>query len=459
MRVVRKTQSLCPQCLRVLDAHYATVHIEGQAWFFLQKCCPEHGEFSAPVWVDLPNTPSFTDWYIQSPPHHVQYPITALKDGCPFDCGLCPEHSQHTCCCLLEVTQRCNLRCPVCYASAASGTTANRAGHNTEFDQNDPSLEHLEKSLERLWQHAGAVNVQLSGGEPTMRHDLAQIIGMAKGMGFPFVQLNTNGIRLGNEADYAHKLAQTGLNLVYLQWDDVCNFGYETLRGTACLEVKEKALEHCIKAGLAVVLVATVVKGVNDTALGAIVQKALASGSLVRGVHIQPVSFFGRYPWTEDQAPRITIPEILYNLEAQTQGLIKASHFKGPQSEHALCSFNAVYERKPHGSIVPSQGLQSCCAPTQAAKRAQEFVATHWNTPACSDTCLQGFDTALHTLQHRFTISGMAFQDSYTLDLERLRRCHVHILSDTHTIIPFCAYNLTSQEGVSLYRNKKRVRA
>ncbi len=444
MNILRKTQSICPQCLRVLDASYIVKNIDGLSWTMLQKHCPEHGDFLSPIWVDLPHTPSFQQWYKQELPQYPTLPLTSVKRGCPYDCGLCPEHGQNTCCALLEVTTRCNLHCPVCYASALEDST-------------DPSCASLEASLEQLLHHAGPVNIQLSGGEPTVRQDLEQIITLVRSKGFNFVQLNTNGLRLGTEESYARKLKAAGLNLVYLQWDGGDDHIYTTLRGRPCLNIKERALQHCFKAGLAVVFVATIVRGVNDASLGHIIQKALDCGPLVRGVHIQPVSSFGRYPWAGSNAPRITIPEILQSLELQTDGMLKAMDFQPPRSEHALCSFNAVYEREKN-SLKLARATAPCCNSQNPAKRAQEFVATHWNSVLMQDVNPRDdFDKALKDIEHRFTISGMAFQDAYTLDLERLRRCHIHILSAEHKIIPFCAYNITSNQGISLYRKVEGV--
>ncbi len=457
MSLVRTTQSLCPHCLRLLDAQYVTQNMDGKEWVFLQKHCPEHGHFSAPIWVHLPNTPTFTQWYGQKTfPEYVPFPQSNVEKGCPYDCGLCPDHAQHTCCALIEVTNKCNLHCPVCYA-----------GSGTQSSQ-DPSLQDIENKLEHLLRHAGAVNVQLSGGEPTMRTDLTTIIQLAKEKGFPFVQLNTNGLRLGEKYSYAQTLQKAGLSVVYLQWDDVRDSTYMALRGQPCHQIKEQALQHCLEAGLSVVLVATVVKGLNDTALGDIVGKALASGPLVRGVHLQPVSSFGRYPWAtrpHEPAPRITLAEVLYQLEIQTDGMVKAHDFVPPRSEHALCSFNAVYTRQ-NNTLVASGMDSGCCTcasqrPQAAAKQAQIFVAQHWgplnisqNTQRSDVNTIpsQDFDSMLSQVHQRFTLSGMAFQDAYTLDLERLRRCHIHIMSEKNTLIPFCAYNLTSNQGFSLYR-------
>ncbi len=460
MSLVRTTQSLCPQCLRLLDAHYTSKDVKGQEWVFLEKNCPEHGNFSAPIWVNLPNTPTFTQWYGEKrSPDYVPFPQSKVDKGCPYDCGLCPEHAQHTCCALIEITNRCNLHCPVCYAS--SGVQVNK----------DPSLHDIETQLNQLFQHAGGVNVQLSGGEPTMRADLPDIIALTREKGFPFVQLNTNGLRLGENPAYAKILRDAGLSVVYLQWDDMCDSTYVPLRGQACHAIKEQALQHCLEAGLSVILVATVVKGLNDSALGAIVRKALVSGPRVRGVHFQPVSSFGRYPWSQhphEPAPRITLAEVLHQLEVQTDGMIKAHDFIPPNSEHALCSFNAVYTRQNDTLVPNAMGTteNSCCSCASkrsqaAAKQAQSFVAQHWGPMTSTQDMqknalpslpVQNFNTMLEQIQHRFTLSGMAFQDAYTLDIERLRRCHIHIMSEKNTLIPFCAYNLTSNQGFSLYR-------
>ncbi len=474
MMVLHKTQSLCPQCLRVIDAQYISQINQDKPWVYLQKQCPEHGYFSTPIWVDLPNTPSFKDWYKHTLPQHPALTQAQSQHGCPYDCGLCPKHAQSTCCALIEVTKLCNLSCPICYANSNESKKTIKKVESCE-----PSLQNIAIRLKQLLAQAGPVNIQLSGGEPTIRNDLQQIITLAKNSGFNFIQLNTNGIRLGSEKDYAHKLKAAGLSVVYLQWDDIQDSTYIKLRGKPCAEIKQNALEQCIAADLPVILVATIVHGVNHMSLGAIIQKAIACGPLVRGVHIQPVSSFGRYPWLDANAPRITIPEILHNLEVQCSGMIRAQDFQPPNSEHALCSFNALYIRNGSKLEYLNQSTGSCCSePTLSAKRAQNFVAQHWGIcelsnkydkndfSPTSQNCntikaqannnegikLDSFDKTLEQIQYRFTLSGMAFQDVYTLDLERLRRCHIHIMNEEQKLMPFCAYNLTSNQGFALYR-------
>ncbi len=470
MKILQKTQSLCPICFRSLKAYYA----QRKDGVFFEKSCPEHGDFSIPAWLHAPNTPTFEQWCSAEsftrtiscntlPSAATAY--TSTSKGCPHDCGICSDHIRQSCCVLFEITQRCNMQCPICYASATMSTT-----------EQDVSLCEIKSRLQELMQKAGPVNIQLSGGEPTMRDDLESIITLTHDEGFPFVQLNTNGLRLGQDPSYAAKLKKAGLNLVYLQWDSMEDAAYTKLRGGAYTAIKEKALQHCIEAELPVLLVVTLVRNVNDTHLGTILMKALTSGPAVRGIHVQPVASFGRYPWEHTAAPRLTIPEVLHALETQSQGMLKATHFHPPNSEHPLCSFSAVYQRHEHcadtTTLQPVHEQNTCCASTSntiqklptnisPAVQAREFVAHHWGADVQTQTCAHSeskddLDNFLqkNTLKNRFTVSGMLFQDAYSLDLARLRRCHIHLAVQGSKIIPFCSYNMTSSLGFALHRGK-----
>ncbi|MCL2790161.1 MAG: radical SAM protein [Desulfobulbus sp.] len=442
MRVLRRTRSLCPECLRVIDAQY----VSGDDAVYLEKSCPEHGIFRVPAWVEHGAPQRFATWQNKTPPTYPQAPSTTSEKGCPFDCGLCPEHAQQTCCALLEVTRRCNMACPVCYASAGGASY-------------DPSLTDVADMLATLSACGGRANVQLSGGEPTVRDDLPDIIRLAHDRGFPFVQLNTNGLRLAHEAGYAERLHEAGLDLVYLQWDGVRESTFTALRGAPCLADKERAAKNCIDAGLSVLLVATVVRGVNDSELGDLLHKALSFGSHVRGLHLQPVASFGRYPWHGGKSPRLTLPELMQALERQSGGMVRAGDFRPPNSEHALCSFSAVYQRRGENKLAPIASEQGCCcSPHAEASQARDFVANHWGRlldfAAKPQNRMDSFDAflAASSLRQRFTLSAMAFQDVYNLDLERVRRCHIHIVTQDKRLMPFCMYNMTSIAGVPLYR-------
>ncbi len=451
--LLAQTQSLCPVCLRLVDAGY---YREGDA-VHLRKSCPEHGVFTVPAWKEGEGMPSFARWRQSARiPAYPAHPATDVEKGCPFDCGLCPEHVQHTCTGLIEVTMRCSLGCPVCYA---------RAGNASE----DPPLEDIGRQLDALSRASGPCNVQLSGGEPTERDDLPAVIRMAKEKGFSLVQVNTNGLRLGREDGYAESLREAGLDSVYLQFDGVSDEVFRTLRGRDCLALKQEAVDACARAGLGVVLVCTLVRGVNDHEVGKLLDYALSQGSHVRGLHFQPVSSFGRFPWDMDEAPRITLPELMAALERQSGGMVKTEHFHAPSCEHPLCSFSAVYGRKNDGTLGDPIGAACCSGSTSPAgasprlvdnaegsRASRAFTAAHWKAPEQKHLSLSdAFSRFIADLgaDRRFTLSAMAFQDALSLDVERVRGCCIHVVAPDGRLIPFCLYNLTSFDNIPLYRS------
>ena len=257
-----------------------------------------------------------------------------------LDCGLCPDHGLPTCCALLEVTQRCDDCCRFCFAD--SGGIAN-----------DPSKEVLEGRLRMLLAGEQSCNLQLSGGEPTVRDDLPEITAMARSMGFQFIQLNTNGLRLARDLPYLKKLKAEGISCVFLQFDGTEDEIYRKIRGRALLSEKLKAIEHCAACDLGVVLVPTLIPGINVHNAGAIVRFALQRLPAVRGVHFQPVSYFGRYPEPPTNWDRITIPEIIRAVCEQTGGAVKEESFKAASSENPYCSFHANFILMPEGELVP----------------------------------------------------------------------------------------------------------
>lgn len=446
-RVLATTQSVCPVCLGRIPA-YRVAH---KADVYLEKTCPHHGFFQTILWRGQPD---FAGWARPKIPTSPQNPFTPVEAGCPFDCGLCPDHRQQTCTALLEVTQRCNLRCPVCFASAG------------ETCPPDPDLVVIEGWYRRILQSGGPCNIQLSGGEPTLRNDLPQIVALGRSLGFSFIQLNTNGMRLATDRPYFKALVAAGLSSVFLQFDGVDDAVYQQLRGVRLFTLKKRAIEACARLGVGVVLVPTLMPEVNVNQIGPIIHFARQHSPTVRGVHFQPISYFGRYPQPPANTDRLTIPEIIRAIEAQTGGLVKQAHFKPPGCENALCSFHGNFIVMPDDRLVSwtQHRPQACCAPPEdaakGAAQARRFVSKYWaGTDAIplaevnSGPSLGGWDDLLARAQtHAFSISGMAFQDAWTLDLERLRDCCIHTVSLDGQIIPFCAYNLTSQAGQSLYR-------
>ena len=435
---IGKTMSVCPVCLARIPA-VKTVGEDGN--IYLEKKCWEHGSFKTLIWEG--DLESYIGWAAGDS----NAPVTPVRAreaerGCPNDCGLCQNHERDGCCVLLELTNRCNLSCPVCFASAGEQTP------------HDLSVEEIGKQYDLLMEHGGPFNIQLSGGEPTIREDLDKIIALGKEKGFTFFQLNTNGIRLAREGGYAAHLAKAGVSVVFLQFDGLDDKIYQTLRGAALAETKLRAIENCKAAGLPVVLVPTVAPGVNDHALGDILRFALAHAPHVRGVHIQPISYFGRCG-LEAPEKRLTIPAVLRRIEEQTEGLMKASDFGGGGAESPYCSFHASYLRKPDGSLkaLPRRRSQCCCVKSSDAR---DFVSQQWSGKASccdGDSDTASLDAFLQkTVENTFTVSGMVFQDAYNLDLDRLRRCYICEVDTQKGMIPFCAYNLTDINGKALYR-------
>lgn len=461
--VLSRTEALCPVCLKRLPAQRER---RGDA-VWLARVCPEHGPFEAVIWR---GAPAFDAWRRAKTPSSPPVSATAVDRGCPYDCGLCPEHGQHTCTAVLEVTERCNLRCPVCYADAGNGPDGTASAP-------EPGLPELAARLAALRRMAGACNVQLSGGEPTCRDDLPQIIQAARTQGFGLVQLNTNGLRLGAEPGYAQRLAEAGLQSVFLQFDgpdEACL----ALRGRPLLAEKLAALDACASAGLGVVLVPTLLRGVNDHALGEILRLAIARMPVVRGVHFQPASSFGRFPGPLGEAARLTLPEVLTLLAAQSGGQLREEDFHPPCCEHERCSFSGQFALRG-GKLAPLADKGGCCGdsplaplsapagaapdatpPTAAegARRAKASVAGQWAAaPAPAQTPPRDdFERFLASrgADKRLSISCMAFQDAWTLDLERVRGCCIHTQAPDGRLIPFCLYNLTAADGRTLYRGR-----
>jgi uncharacterized radical SAM superfamily Fe-S cluster-containing enzyme len=447
-QILSSTESVCPECLTRIPAW----RVSRAQDIYLVKTCPQHGDFETVIWR---GQPVFSTWARPKVPSYPAAPFTAVERGCPFDCGLCPEHRQQTCSALFEVTQRCDLRCPVCFACSG------------EHPAPDPDLKTIEVWYRRLLDAGGPYNIQLSGGEPCLRDDLPDIIELGHSLGFQFFQVNTNGLRIAREPGYLKQLQDAGLSTVFMQFDGTRDEPHERLRGQRLLAQKQAAIERCIEQKIGVVLVPTLVPGINTDDIGGIVEFALRYAPYVRGVHFQPVSYFGRYPQPPRNADRITLPEIMRAIETQTGGLVEQASFKPSGCENAMCSFHSNLVLMPGGRLVPltrhMPEKSCCCQPEPAdegAARARRFVARNWSAPArqaVSDPgpTLGEWDVLLARAQtHAFCISGMAFQDAWTLDLERLRECCIHTVSPDGRIVPFCAYNLTDQRGRSLYRSK-----
>lgn len=377
------------------------------------------------------------------------------------------------------IVSNCNLRCPICFANAAT------AGYVYE-----PTKEQIRGMLENLRniKPVPATALQYSGGEPTVREDLPELIKMAKELGFHHVEVDSNGIKLAESVDYCEKLIDAGISTVYLSFDGVKPRPYIVTRGRDLLQTKIDAIENCRKAGLdSIVLVPTVVKGVNDDQLGDIIKFAAKNFDVVRCVNFQPVSITGRVNYEERKRMRITIPECIKLIEEQTDGQIKTSDFypvpfvvplsravgalKGKRYVEFTCHEHcgmATFVFVEDDKLVPITHYADVDKFMETMNEVYEEARERSKTKAklkmlqslryikfgllhqlFGSVLKEGTYKALGKLMRRMIMIGMMhFMDLYNFDLERVERCCIHYAVPDGRLIPFCTMNTIYRQAI-----------
>ncbi len=294
-----QTTSLCETCLELVPAKI--IGEDGKV--FYQKRCPEHGVMKTLIEEDAGYWLSRSLWLKPGdrPLHHA----SRTERGCPWDCGLCPDHEQHSCLAIVEINDACNLSCPVCFADSAVG----RGGHRP--------LAEVEAMLDAVVRAEGEPDlVQLSGGEPTIHPQFWEIVAAARSRPIRHLMVNTNGVRIATEPDFAARLADIGPGFeVYLQFDSLSDEALMELRGARLAKIRRQALERLEKAGVSTTLVCAVRAGVNDEECAAIVDHAL-QWSCVRGVVFQPVQDAGRNEGFDGAIHRTTLSGLRRRIAA-----------------------------------------------------------------------------------------------------------------------------------------------
>jgi len=300
---IGETYSLCPHCLKTIPA---TKVAENDA-IYLEKECPEHGKFRVIIWRGVQDYKDLQSYAcVPSKPSKI-----AVKDSgtCPEVCGLCPDHTQHTCLVVLEVTNRCNLKCPICFASA------------NERYHFHPSMEEIKGMYQTVLDYVNhPICIQLSGGEPTIRDDLPEIVKLGKSMGIEHIEVNTNGVRIGQDIEYLRKLKEAGVDSFYFSFDGVKPDIYMKTCGQNLLDAKLKAIENCAVVDIGVTLVVVVSPNINLDHVGEIINFAKTKVPTVKGIHFQPLSYFGRFPIVPEDKDRVVLPDLLKEIERQTNG-------------------------------------------------------------------------------------------------------------------------------------------
>ncbi len=434
------SRSLCPECRRLVDAQV----IARGGKVYLRKRCPDHGWTEALLSSDL-------SWYLHAQKYNRPglLPVvraTDTHDGCPHDCGLCPEHQQHTCLAIIEINSGCNLRCPTCFMSAGDGPAFSL------------SLGQVEAMLDRLMAQEGDTEVvQVSGGEPTIHPEILEILAAIKRRTVKHVMLNTNGVRLARDDDFVRRLADLGV-YVYLQFDGVERDTHLALRGVDLRREKQDALDRMAAHGVQAVLAATVARGVNNHEVGAIVKAAIEHPA-ARGVVFQPMFLEGRHV-PADPLDRMTVPDVVHAVEVQTEGLFTRNDFTPVPCCHPTC-MASCYAYVENGQVTPLarivdvdayidyyanralpdvdlgvrralEGLLSASSVGGSEKQILNFCA------ACGLQLPEELQTMLDRI---FMINVTGFMDVHNFEVRRVMKCCIHELLPDGRLVPFCAYN------------------
>jgi uncharacterized radical SAM superfamily Fe-S cluster-containing enzyme len=473
--LIRQTQSICPGCNRILQA----LIFERDGKVYIKKACPEHGEFEELYYGSYDTYTKFSRYWRDG--RRIKAPNIAMDAcSCPANCGLCSDHLSHTALSNIDVTNRCDLSCWYCFFYVKKGLEGAYVYEPT-LDQ----IREMAKTL-RAERPVPGNSVQITGGEPTMREDLPQIVRILKEEGIDHVQLNTNGINLALKPELARTLREAGVSNLYMSFDGVTPKTNPKNHWEA-----PYAIEACRRAGIGVVLVPCVIRSVNEGELGDIVRFAQRNMDVVRAVNFQPVSLVGRLTDAERSKLRITIPECIEKLAEQTDGAIaRDDWFPIPScaplpnfiealtrrdqyelSVHFACgAATYVFKDPDRSALVPitrfvdipglieyldekqdevSSGTSRYLVAAEVLTKIRGFVDREKQPRGLSfaklitDAVVRHDYDSIGAFHHKSMLLGfMHFQDKFLYDVERVQRCNIHYINPDQRVIPFCAFNV-----------------
>ena len=447
------TVSLCTHCLRRIDAK---IVFESDKVYML-KTCPEHGFQKVLIATDIPYYKNIRNY---NKPGEVPLRFnTKTHYGCPYDCGLCQDHEQHSCLTVVEITDRCNLSCPTCYAMSSPHYGRHR------------TVEEIEKMFDIIVANEGQPDVvQISGGEPTIHPDIFTILDIAKTKPIRHLMLNTNGIRIAKDFEFAKRLAGYAPDFeIYLQFDSFRPEVLEQLRGKDLTDTRLKALEHLNKLNLSTTLVVTLQKGLNDDEIGKIIEFALQQ-ECVRGVTFQPTQIAGRIENFDPSVNRLTLTEVRQNILDQSDIFSNNDLIPVPCNPDALVM---GYALKLQGQVFP---MTRYIDPAHLLDKSRntivyeqdsslhEQLLSIFSTGISVDKVTENFNQLLCCLpnivapglnyDNLFRVIIMRFIDAYDFDVRSIKKSCVHIIHKNGNIIPFETMNLFYRDEKEAYTEK-----
>jgi len=465
---IKQTESLCPECLKVIAA---TLY-EDAGKVYIRKECPEHGEFTDLYWGD------YEEYKRAQRYNHLgtklSNPRTTVSRNCPYDCGICSEHKSSTMLAIIDLTNRCNLNCPICFANANSPHIP--YVYEVSTQQVKDIVDNLVKN-----KPIPPSALQFSGGEPTLREDLPELVNYGLQKGINHIEVNTNGLRLAKDLVYFKRLKDAGMETLYLSFEGVTSEPYKKTKGVDLLDIKSQVLENSrkIKFG-SIMLVPVIARGVNDNQLGDIIRYAVKNHDIISGINGQPISLAGRVMSQEREKLRITIPEITKKIEEQTDGQIKQSDFYPvPFVAPVAGAVGAILGRTyPDFSVHPCCGVGTLILveddeifPITHYINVEKFVdklskvveqeskgnkvRAKWELVTSlryvksgllkeliSELYEKGTYADIRNVMNKMIMVGfMHFMDAYNFDLQRAQMCGIHYGLPDGRIMPFCTYN------------------
>lgn len=445
-----QTTSLCETCLDLVPAK---ILIEGSRVYY-QKRCIAHGVQKTLVSTDAAYWRKCRD-FIKPGDLPKQFQ-SRTERGCPYDCGLCPDHEQHSCLALIEVNEACNLNCPVCFADSSPHRPGQR------------SLPEIERMLDALVASEGEPDLlQLSGGEPTIHPEILEIIRLARVRPIRHLMLNTNGVRIANDRAFVERLAEFGPGFeVYLQFDSLRKAALENIRGADLRGVRERALANLERAGIATTLVAVVKKGVNDDECGAIVRHALRF-SCVRGVTFQPVQDAGRNLGFDKNRDRVMLTDIRRDIGASS-GVFEPGDILplpcNPESIAIAYGLRDGASVTPITRLVPAEELLAAAPNAITFEKYPELQRRLFELLSLSTAggsteralgevlcCLPQFEVPAGLGYDKvFRVVIVQFLDRFNFCVAGVKRSCIHFVTPEAKIIPFDTYNLFYRDGLPL---------